>query len=322
MMEGRPNSLAEVSLGIVVLTHGRSREAPELAAALLEEGVAPTGVVIVQNPTDPGDPTLEAPDGVEVIRMERNAGYAAGMNAGVRRHLARGVEFVLNLTHEVRFRPGALEALLAAARSTDEFGVLGPTLWWRERDRPLSYGGRRRPRGGLGHIQARPNAPGGIAATDWIDGAAMLFSAELLERIGLLEERFFIYVEDAEICLRAQKAGRRVGVVLDAVADASPGGDTRPGAWVYLATRNGLEYARRAGGARGLLWELARRGKDSVHLLRAYARGGGDAARRARYLLELKAVGAGAFDFLRGRWGPPPPGLAGIGDVAGTERDE
>jgi GT2 family glycosyltransferase len=308
----------DTSLGIVVLTHGRSAEAPRLSAALVRDGVPPTAIVVVQNPTDPGDPELEVPGGTEVIRMDRNAGYAMGMNAGIRRQLEKGVELVLILTHEVRFRPGALAALVAAMRSADDFGVLGPALWWSGEDRPFSYGGRRRPRGGIEHIQDRPSVSGEPAACDWIDGAAMLFRSELLEQIGLVEERFFIYVEDAEICLRAWRAGWRVGVVLDALAETSPGGGSRPGAWLYLSTRNSLEYARLNRGVRGVLWELARRAKGIVNLARAYAAGWRDPARRARCLLELKAVTRGTFDFFRRRWGPPPPQLTGMGDMAGT----
>jgi N-acetylglucosaminyl-diphospho-decaprenol L-rhamnosyltransferase len=302
----------------VILTHGTSGLAPELAKTLVEQGVEPADVVMVHNPTSPGESPPEPPPGVALHRMERNEGYAAGMNAGMRHQLSRGVEYVLILTHELRFRPGALRELLQAAGASPDFGVLGPTLWWRGRDRALSYGGRRRPRGGLEHIQARAPGQVGVAQTDWIDGAAMLFRAEVLERVGLMEERFFIYVEDAEICLRAQQAGWRVGVVLDVLADASPGGDTRPGAWAYLSVRNGLEYSRRALGTRGVMWELARRGRESVRLARSYAGARGDEARRARCRLELRAKAAGTVDFFRGRWGPPPPDLAGIGDIAGT----
>jgi GT2 family glycosyltransferase len=309
-------------LGVVILTHGTSPQAPELAQALLEEGLEPEAVVIVHNPTRPEEPAPEPPPGVGVIRMERNGGYAAGMNAGLRRQLGRGVEFVLLLTHEIRFPLGSVRALLEVAQSAQEFGVLGPTLWWREQNRVLSYGGRRRRRGGLEHIEAPPEGQDGVAETDWIDGAAMLFRAELLERVGLMEERFFIYVEDAEICLRAQRAGWRVGVATDILADASPGGDTRPGAWAYLSARNGLEYSRRARGLGGVMWELARRGKEAGQLVRTFAGARGDEARRARSLLELKAKASGIVHFFRGRWGPPPPGLAGIGDVAGTQTDE
>jgi GT2 family glycosyltransferase len=308
--------MSDRPLGVVILTHGRSSESVDLCRQLVDQGVAPSAIAVVQNPTTPDDPAVEPPhEDITVLRQERNQGYAAGMNAGIRHQLARDVDFVLTLTHEVRFRPGALDALIAKGRSEPGFGVLGPTLWWAERDRPLSFGGRRRPRGGIEHIQTRPDVPDGIVDCDWIDGAAMLYRRDALERAGLLEERFFIYVEDAEICNRIRRSGRGVGVVLDAVAEASPGGDTRPGAWFYLGTRNGLEYARRAGGLKGVAWEGARRAKEAGALARSYVRADAGSSERNRARMQLTAIGLGGLDFVRRRWGPPPQDLSGIGDV-------
>ena len=80
----------------------------------------------------------------------------------------------------------------------------------------------------------------------------MLVRAAALERVGGFDERFWSYFEEAELCLRARRAGFRVGVVLDAVAEQAPGGPGRPGVWSYLMTRNGVAYAWRAAGPGGL----------------------------------------------------------------------
>jgi hypothetical protein len=108
-----------------------------------------------------------------------------------------------------------------------------------------------------------------------------------------------------------------VGVVVSALADQAPGGSKRLGVWAYLISRNGIEYARRAAGMRGLLAALAR----------SAAQAGFDAVRAALRLVGLRAgspdepwaqaVGfaRGAIDSLRGRWGPPPAGLPGSSDL-------
>ena len=80
---------------------------------------------------------------------------------------------------------------------------------------------------------------------DWVDGGAMVLRREALERVGGFDERFFAYCEEAELCLRITRAGWRVGVLDGARAQQAPGGSSRPGAWSYLITRNGLAYARR-----------------------------------------------------------------------------
>jgi hypothetical protein len=309
------------SIGVVILTHGRSQESVRLARSLLDDGVPSEAIVIVQNPTQSDDPAIVPPDpGVSVQRSERNMGYAGGMNDGIRGQLVRGVDWVLLLTHEIRFHSGAVQALLGAARHAPGFGVLGPVLWWQDMDQPLSFGGKRGRLSGVGHRQERPPAsPDGIAPCDWIDGAALLIRAELLEREGLLDERFFIYYEDVELCLRAGRAGWRVGVVPEAVADASPGAASRPGAYAYLNSRNGLEYARLAGGARAWTARLVRHVEQSAWLLRDYRTARGDDAERARCRAHLAGLWLGAFDFARRRFGPPPATLTGLGDLQGTD---
>jgi GT2 family glycosyltransferase len=299
------------SLGIVVLTHGPRGEYGPLVDSLVEQGVAPDSIALVQNPTDPLDPEPPPPaPGAAVIRMERNLAYAGGMNAGIRRHLARGAEVLLLLTQDLRLRPGAIRALLEAAERSPAFGVLGPILWARGVERVFSYGGRRGRRGGwVSHIRERPaSTPGGIGECDWVDGAAFLVRREVLDRVGLLDERLFIYFEETELCLRATRAGWRVGVVLDAQAEQESGQSARPGFHAYLISRNGFEYARRASGALGVVATIRRALVESLELLRGYS--GASDAERAATRIKLRGMWLGFLDFLRRRWGPPPASLS------------
>jgi GT2 family glycosyltransferase len=141
---------------------------------------------------------------------------------------------------------------------------------------------------------------------------------DLLERVGTFDERFWAYCEESELCLRARRSGYVVGVVLDALADQEPGGTKRPGAWSYLLTRNGMEYARRAAGARGAVAAVA--GKTwlaAFFLTRTLLRASGLRPGDPHETWPL-AVGTarGVVDFLLRRWGPPPPNLPGLGDVS------
>jgi GT2 family glycosyltransferase len=253
-----------------------------------------------------------------VLPTGRNLGYAGGMNVGVSRLLERGAEQILLLTHDARLRPGALEALQAALAAQPRFGVLAPALVLSGTEVPFSFGGVTGPSGANSHRKAEPASEDGIAACDWVDGGTMLVRREVFERVGSFDERFWGYCEEADLCLRARRAGFAVGVVLGARADQEPGASKRLGAWAYLMTRNGIEYARRAAGLRGLLamtassaWivalNLLRTGLRALRL-----RGGSPAEPWAL------AVGTarGALDRFRGHWGPPPPGLPGMGDLS------
>jgi GT2 family glycosyltransferase len=196
--------------------------------------------------------------------------------------------------------------------------VLGPVLLLTGTETPYSYGGINRANGSVGHRPAPPPAGNGIAACDWVDGGTMLVRSEALREAGEFDERFWGYTEEADLCLRIGRAGYRVGVVLAARADQDPGGPKRPGPWAYLLTRNGLAYAQRSVGARGIAFIAAR----------ALAVVGYELVRAALRALRLRpgpaeepwAVARGILrgiaDFARGRWGPPPSDLPGAGDMS------
>jgi GT2 family glycosyltransferase len=155
----------------------------------------------------------------------------------------------------------------------------------------------------------------GVTECDWADGAALLLNRRMLDQVGLFEERFFIYYEDADLALRGGRRGWRVGTVSGAIAFQSPGKRERPGAFAYLMTRNGLDYRRRVSGARGVLAGVAEEGRNLVRLARAGVHPRRSAATRRSARAEALARAWGAADFVRGRWGPPPRRLPGLGDV-------
>jgi N-acetylglucosaminyl-diphospho-decaprenol L-rhamnosyltransferase len=306
-------------LRVVILAYGEEDRHTALIETLLPQEVDPASVLVVHNPSCPGQSPPGAPAGCEVLQASHNLGYAAGMNLGIRRQLRHDPRFLLLLTHDARLRPGAVKALLRAAAEDRGLGALGPVLMLPGGDEPFSYGGRVRRDGTVEHVHLPP-ASGGITECDWIDGGIMLLRAEAMRRLGGFDERFWSYCEEAELCLRVRRGGFRVAVVLDAEAEQSPGSQQRPGAWSYLMTRNGAAYARRARGLAGLTGFL---GWTALLVVK-------NLARVALRVLRLRSGSAeepwvlvvgmsrGAGDYFRRRWGPPPAGLPGGGDIGNT----
>jgi N-acetylglucosaminyl-diphospho-decaprenol L-rhamnosyltransferase len=315
----RGNSDAvDAALGVVVLAYGSDGEYRPLLETLLAQAVPPSAIVVVQNPASPGEPALRVPRGCQLVQAERNLGYAGGMNLGIACQRERDVDFILLLTHDARLRSGALDLLLNTARRHPDHGALGPAMVWAGSDRPFSFGGITRANGTNAHVRERPTSiADGVFDSDWIDGGAMLLRSDILDRVGTFDERFWAYCEEAELCLRIRRAGYRIGVVVDALADQAPGGTKRPGAWAYLMTRNGIAFARRTAGLRGLATATARStARAAFNFIRAGLRAtrlrpGGP---REPWALAV-GIARGTVDYFRGRWGPPPPGLPGLGDL-------
>ena len=301
----------------LVLAYGTGAEHEPLLDSLARAGLDADRVLLVHNPSAPGERLPPPPTGYKVVEASHNLGYAAGMNLGIERQLSRGCDLLLILTHDARLRAGALETMVRVARAQPDYGVLGPALVLSDTETPFSFGGITHADGGVSHRKDIPRALAGVAPCDWVDGGTMLVRAEALERTGGFDERFWAYFEDADLCLRITRAGFKVGVVVDALADQAPGAAKRPGPWAYLLTRNGAAYAQRFAGARGVavaavravllaLFELLRIAVRTTPLR--------DGSCAAPWAVAVGRV-QGIVDFLRHRWGPPPADLPGGGDL-------
>jgi GT2 family glycosyltransferase len=308
------------AVGLVILTYGdeAGASAERLVRELSRDGVDADCIILVHN-WSPGAPQLEdAPARAQLINAKANLGYAAGMNLGLRDHLARGRPLILLLTQDVHFEPGAIANMVAAAGRVPRYGILGPRLQWHGRHTVTSYGGRWSSTGRSELIVNQPpdTDDDGITASDYVDGSALLVRREVLERVGLLNERFFMYFEEAELCLRAKRAGWDVGVVHAARASQVSGEQKRPGPFNYMMARNGLEFARMVGGRRGQVAALGRDVRQSYLLTRMLVSHKSDGRRRAAAAAGLTAIWMGVWAYARGRWGAPPARLPGMGDVA------
>ncbi len=304
-------------LRVVVLTYGTGGEHQPLLDSLAGEGLQLDRVLVVHNPSTPGEGPPSVPAGCEVLIATHNLGYAAGMNLGIHQQLSRGCELLLLLTHDARLRPGALERLIEAATANPRYGVLGPALVLTGTATPFSFGGVTRGNGSVDHLKGQPSAPGGIAPCDWVDGGTMLIRADALAQTGGFDERFWGYCEDADLCLRIVRAGFLVGVVVGSWADQAPGAAKRPGPWAYLLTRNGAAYAQSFAGIRGVSFMTGRAALLALfELLRIAVRMTPlrDGSLAVPWAVAVGRV-RGMLDFFRGRWGPPPAGLPGTGDM-------
>jgi len=188
---------------------------------------------------------------VELLRLGENRGFAGGSNAGIRRALERGADWVLLLNNDAVAQPGLAEALARAAASRPDAGILackvlfedgGTVMYAGASFNPwLGYSGRRVGFGGPDRFHEQRDVRRA-------DGAAMALSRALLERIGLLDEDLFAYVEDVDLSLRAHAAGFAIVFVPDAVVRHKGSASTGGGASthnLYYDTRNTIVVSER-----------------------------------------------------------------------------
>jgi GT2 family glycosyltransferase len=156
---------------------------------------------------------LKGIPGVEVIEGSENRGFAANVNRGLL--ATNGERDVVVLNSDMEARAGWLAGLQYAASQEDEVGIVGAKLLYP--DGRIQFAGTVRNLGAPEWFDHRyrfkpegwgPAAmPGAVLA---VTGACMYVKREVVESIGLLDERYPMAYEDVDWCLRAWKAGFRV----------------------------------------------------------------------------------------------------------------
>ena len=169
-------------------------------------------LIVVDNAsTDGSADAARALAGVRVLAMDRNVGFAAANNAGIRE--AKG-DLLLLLNSDTLVPAGALDRLLERLHATPAAAVAGPRLVDGDGKPELSFGRMisplnelRQQRRGAQWIE---KATGREQFVDWVSGACLLVHRADAERAGLLDERFFLYTEDVDFCHAIRRLGRKV----------------------------------------------------------------------------------------------------------------
>ena len=207
----------------VVVNYNAGAALSQCVASLQREGVQ--DVVVVDNgSTDDSLGCLAASNtGVRVLRTGRNLGYGGGVNYGARQV---GGELLLGCNPDLVLQPGALGAMADRLAQDQSLGLVGPALVTPAGD--LQPSGRTFPtlRRSSGHAVLgvllprnahsrryreanRARSRSGIV--DWVTGACFLVRRDAFDAVGGFDDRYFMYVEEVDLCWRLARAGWRTG---------------------------------------------------------------------------------------------------------------
>lgn len=196
---------------------------------------------------------------VTVLEAGSNLGFTGGNNLGLRWALERGADYGLLLNNDTTLSAEFLTLTVQAAEADPRIGIASPLILYHSQpDTIWSAGGTIDwHRGSATMIGLNEPDAGQFGSTvynvDFVTGCALLIRANVMRRLGLLDDRFFVYYEDTEWCVRAQRAGYRVVVVPQARIwhKISPVAREASPRVHYLMTRNRLLFLRatRAGPA-------------------------------------------------------------------------
>lgn len=210
----------------------------------------------------------EKKDKIMVLRSGENLGFAAGYNMGIREALNQKADYILILNNDTEVHPDMLKNLQQTLQSDPRIGVTVPKIYFakgrefhKDRYKENELGKVIWYAGGftdwknirsvhLGVDEVDHGQYDKTGETDFATGCCVLFKREVLEKVGLFDERYFLYFEDADLSERIKKAGYKIYYVprahmvhINAASSGGPGNNLHD----YFLTRNqmlfGFAYA-------------------------------------------------------------------------------
>lgn len=151
----------------------------------------------------------------KLLINSQNLGFAGGNNPGIKYALRNKADYILLLNNDTIVDPGFLEKLVKVAENDESFGIVGPKIYYEtDKNRIWFGGGHFTWFGGGRHldfdkIDDKPSDET-IKEINFMTGCCLLIKRETVEKIGLMDENFFLYYEDTEWSLRAKKYGYKV----------------------------------------------------------------------------------------------------------------
>jgi GT2 family glycosyltransferase len=247
----------------VVANWNGGAENLECLRSLAAQGLSEAQIVFVDNGSQDGSLALvrERHPGLRLIENRTNLGFGEAANQGAVRALDLGARAVFFVNNDAVLPPGTLARLAAELDARPKAGIVGPRVLYKaDPARIWCAGGLLTWRENLstlrGHLE--PDAPQWreTREVDYVPGCALLARKELLAQVGMFDPQYFAYMEDVDLCLRAQRAGFEVWLVGDAAVlhatSQATGGGYNPRR-KYMMGVNSIWFLRRHASASGWL---------------------------------------------------------------------
>jgi GT2 family glycosyltransferase len=241
-------------LSVILLNYNGPRDTIECVESLRKSSFRDFDIVVVDNASsDSSVAALRAgyPD-ITLIVNDHNLGFAGGNNVGIRHALQRGSKFMLLLNNDTTVDPNGLGVLSKTMEENPQVGIVGGKIYYADRPNVIWFaGGYFNINSGFGDHYGKAEEDVGqynrARECDFITGCCMLIRREVCERIGLLDDSYFLYYEDVDFCTRARREGYGIlyqpGAVIYHKISRATSWDSP--VYIYFNLRNKLFFLHR-----------------------------------------------------------------------------
>jgi GT2 family glycosyltransferase len=232
----------------IVVNWNGWRDTVACIESLLQSDYSNLSILVVDNGSSDGSvPQLRAAfPWLEILNAGANLGFAAGNNVGIEIALKRDAIYVWLLNNDTIVDPHTLTTLVSAAASDPSLGEIGSVLRYaHEPTRVQAWGG-----GKINLWTGMSRHYHGPVEADklgFLTAASVLVPAAVFRRVGLLDDGYFMYWEDADLSFRIRAAGWKLGVAPDATLRHKEGGSTgqKSAALDRYVSASGIRFLRK-----------------------------------------------------------------------------
>ncbi|MGO8837771.1 MAG: glycosyltransferase family 2 protein [Limisphaerales bacterium] len=198
---------------IVMVTYKGLNDTLECIESLAKLTYKNWRIILVDQNSNDGTPQTVRTKYPWVCMIENpvNDGFTGGNNLGLRKALEFPTDYLFLLNNDTTVEPELLDKLVAPMEADPKIGIIGPTSLYYKEPGIVCWAGST--------VDWRGHQPDNICnvpfetldmrtrETGFVCGCAMFIRRAVLEQVGLLDDRFFIYFEECDLCARASRAG-------------------------------------------------------------------------------------------------------------------
>jgi GT2 family glycosyltransferase len=206
------------TVAVVVLTWNGKALTLDCLGSLAQVRYRNLEVIVVDNASTDG--TAEAVsqqfgEKVRVVVNEHNLGFAGGNNIGIRHALDGGADYVTLLNNDTTVDKAFIDALVEVFSQYPRTGIAGPKIYYETPPDQIWFAGGKisLSRGVAQHIGIRETDRGqfdAVREVDYITGCTLMAHRKVFENVGILDDSYRAYYEDADFCMRARRAGYEI----------------------------------------------------------------------------------------------------------------
>jgi GT2 family glycosyltransferase len=207
-----------IAVFVVIPTWNLKDDVIACVRSVLCSTYQPLRVVVVDDASTDG--TFEALQihfgaAIDVMCLDQNMGFARALNHGIDFALKAEAEFILVLNNDTIIDANMIGLLVSALQAQSSAGVAGPIIYYHDHPEQVWRIGDRQLGGPpfTWRIAARERFSAKPIDVDYVTGCAMLIRRDVLTAVGLFNEDYQMYFEDADFCWRVRRAKFRIVVV-------------------------------------------------------------------------------------------------------------